>query len=158
MSTKYPKIIKILLVVFELWTFEILITLINYCIISDFVPRWRTLCKYFKTLDILYFVKFHHLIVYLKSWTPCSKHIQQIQKKKENKKVQLTALITSHSSTEFLTGVSIYRKMKIYILDRMNAGIYGIHSYRFSSHSNWNAGGRRNVLKLKTKCSPGAAQ
>ena len=31
----------------------------------------------------------------------------------------------------------------------MNAGIYGIHRYRFSSYSNWNAGGRGTVLKLK---------
>tara|TARA_Y100001956_G_scaffold36834_1_gene36183 strand:- start:659 stop:805 length:147 start_codon:yes stop_codon:yes gene_type:complete len=48
--------------------------------------------------------------------------------------------------------------MEIYILDQLNTGIYGIHRYRFSSDSNWNAGERRNVLKLKTKCSPGAAQ
>ena len=117
-----------------------------------------TLYKYFKTLEILYFDKFHHLIAYLKSWIPCNKHIQQIEKKREYKKFKLTALMTLYSSTKYLTGISIYRRMKIYILDRMNAGIYGMHRYRFSSHSNWNAGGRGNILKLKTKCSPGAAQ
>ena len=75
-----------------------------------------TLYKYFKTFEILYFDKFHHLIAYLKSWIPCNKHIQQIEKNRENQKVLLTALITFYSSTKYLNGVSIYRKMKIYIL------------------------------------------